>query len=37
MLDIFNKFIKQDPNNWKWLISFYVMATILILILTIKI
>jgi len=31
------KFLKQNPNNWKWLISFYVIALILTIILTIKI
>ena len=32
-----NKFLNQNPNNWKWLISFYVLATLLIILLTIKI
>ena len=31
------KFLKQNPNNWKWLISFYLVATLLIILLTIKI
>jgi len=31
------KFLKQNPNNWKWLISFYLVATLLIVLLTIKI
>jgi hypothetical protein len=31
------KFLQQDPNNWKWLISFYVIALALTIILTIKI
>jgi len=30
------KFLKQDPNNWMWLISFYLIATLLIILLTIK-
>ena len=32
-----NKFLNQNPDNWKWLISFYVLATLLIILLTIKI
>jgi len=31
------KFLKQDPDNWKWLISFYVVALIITILLTIKI
>ena len=32
-----NKFLQQDPNNWKWLISFYVVGTIIVLTLTVQI
>ena len=31
------KFLKQNPNNWKWLISFYLVATIIMILLTVKI
>ena len=31
------KFLNQHPDNWKWLISFYVIAFILTIILTVKI
>ncbi len=37
MIDIYKKFLKQDPNNWKWLVSFYVVGFLLTLFLTIKI
>jgi hypothetical protein len=30
------KFLQQDPNNWKWLISFYVIALVLTILLTIR-
>ena len=30
-------FIKKDKDNWKWLLAFYALATILCLILTIQI
>ena len=32
-----NKFLNQNPDNWKWLIIFYAVATLLIILLTIKI
>lgn len=31
------KFIKKDKDNWKWLLGFYVIATVLTLLLTIQI
>ena len=31
------KFIKEDKNNWKWLLGFYAIATVLTLLLTIQI
>ena len=37
MFDIYKKFLKQDPNNWKWLLSFYLVATIIMILLTVKI
>jgi hypothetical protein len=30
------KFLQQDPNNWKRLISFYVIALVLTILLTIR-
>ena len=30
------KFLQQNPNNWKWLISFYVIALVLTILLTIR-
>ena len=30
------KFLKKDPNNWKWLICFYTLALIVCLILSIE-
>ena len=37
MFDMYKKFLKQDPNNWKWLIAIHVVVYSIILILTIKI
>jgi len=37
MIETYKKFLKQDPNNWKWLICFYVMAFFITVILTIQI
>jgi len=37
MLDIYKKFLQQNPNNWKWLISFYVVVLIVTILLTIQI
>ena len=31
------KFLKQNPNNWMWLICFYALALLITIILTIKI
>ena len=31
------KFIKKDKDNWKWLLGFYAIATVLTLLLTIQI
>jgi len=31
------KFLKQNPNNWKWLISFYALALLITIVLTLKI
>ena len=31
------KFLKQNPENLKWLISFYIVAGFVIMLLTIKI
>jgi hypothetical protein len=30
-------FIKKDKDNWKWLLGFYAIATVLTLLLTIQI
>lgn len=31
------KFIRKDKDNWKWLLGFYAIATVLTLLLTIQI
>jgi len=35
--EMIKKFLQQDPNNWKWLISFYAVALLITIILTIQI
>lgn len=37
MLEPYKKFLKQDPNNWMWLIAFYAVSFIIIVLLTLKI
>jgi len=32
-LDMYKKFLKQDPNNWKWLIAIHVVVYSIMLIL----
>lgn len=34
---MYKKFLKQDPNNWKWLICFYAVALLMTIVLTLKI
>ena len=36
-LDMYKKFLKQDPNNWKWLIAIHVVVYSIILILMLDI
>lgn len=36
MFDMITKFLKQDPDNWKWLILIYGVALICIILLTLK-
>ena len=26
MFDMYKKFLKQDPNNWKWLIAIHMVV-----------
>lgn len=33
MFDMYKKFLKQDPNNWMWLIAIHVVVYSIILIL----
>ena len=33
MFDMYKKFLKQDPNNWKWLIAIHVVVYSIMLIL----
>ena len=35
MINMYKKFLKQDPNNWKWLIAIHLVVYSLILILMI--
>jgi len=35
MFNMYKKFLKQDPNNWKWLIAIHLVVYSLILILMI--
>jgi len=35
MLEPYKKFLKEDPNNWKWLIAIHVVVYSIILILMI--
>ncbi len=37
MFSIYKKFLKQDPNNWMWLISYHIIMAFIIMLLTIKI
>jgi len=37
MIETYKKFLKQDPNNWKWLIVFYSLALLITIVLTLKI
>lgn len=34
---MYKKFLKQDPDNWKWLIAIHVVVYSIILILIVKI
>ena len=35
MLKLYKKFLKEDPNNWKWLIAIHVFVYTICLILMI--
>jgi len=37
MFDMYKKFLKQDPNNWKWLIAIHVVFYSIMLILMLDI
>jgi len=37
MFDMYKKFLKQDPNNWKWLIAIHVVVYSIVLILMLDI